>query len=191
MTGGMAPPIEIESIGGGLAFEVKERSGASPMRCYQCAKCSSGCPVAARGDLKPHELVRLVQTDQRQAVLSSRFLWECTSCQTCATRCPQQVDIAGMIDALRGMSRGAQAVVASTAVPVFNDIFLDAVRERGRIFELGLMLRFKLRTRRLFEDAGKAPMMLRKGKLALSAPQVGGKEEREAMFSRAAAGGAQ
>jgi heterodisulfide reductase subunit C len=187
----MAPPIEIESIGGGLAFEVKERSGASPMRCYQCAKCSSGCPVAARGDLKPHELVRLVQTDQRQAVLSSRFLWECTSCQTCATRCPQQVDIAGMIDALRGMSRGAQAVVASTAVPVFNDIFLDAVRERGRIFELGLMLRFKLRTRRLFEDAGKAPMMLRKGKLALSAPQVGGKEEREAMFSRAAAGGAQ
>ena len=191
MSSVMAPPIEIESIGGGLAFEVQERSGASPMRCYQCAKCSSGCPVAARGDLKPHELVRLVQTDQRQAVLSSRFLWECTSCQTCATRCPQQVDIAGMIDALRGMSRGAQAVVASTAVPVFNDIFLDAVRERGRIFELGLMLRFKLRTRRLFEDAGKAPMMLRKGKLALSAPQVGGKEEREAMFSRAAAGGAQ
>ena len=69
MTGGMAPPIEIESIGGGLAFEVKERSGASPMRCYQCAKCSSGCPVAARGDLKPHELVRLVQLGLRDEVL--------------------------------------------------------------------------------------------------------------------------
>ena len=191
MTGGMAAPIEIESIGGGLALEVKERSGASPMRCYQCAKCSSGCPVAARGDLKPHELVRLVQTDQRQAVLSSRFLWECTSCQTCATRCPQQVDIAGMIDALRGMSREAQMAASGTAVPVFNDIFLDSVRERGRIFELGLMLRFKLRTWRLFEDAGKAPMMLRKGKLALSAPEVGGKEERAALFARAAGGGPQ
>ena len=45
MTGLMAPPIEIENIGGGLADEVHERSGASPMRCYQCAKCSSGCPV--------------------------------------------------------------------------------------------------------------------------------------------------
>jgi len=190
MSSVMAPPIEIESIGGGLAFEVQERSGASPMRCYQCAKCSSVCPVAARGDLKPHELVRLVQTDQRTAALSSRFLWECTSCQTCATRCPQQVDIAGMIDALRGMSRGAQMASPGTAVPIFNDIFLDAVRERGRIFELGLMMRYKLRTRRLFEDAGKAPMMLRKGKLALSAPQVGGKEEREALFGRAAAGGA-
>ena len=187
MTGGMAPPImEIASIGGNLAFEVKERSGASPMSCYQCAKCSSGCPVASRGDLKPHELVRLVQTNQQQAVLASRFIWECTSCQTCSTRCPQQVDPAGMIDALRKMSAASGAVTPSTVVPVFNEIFLAAVRQRGRVFELGLMIRFKLRTRRFFEDADKAPMMLSKGKLALTAPQVGGKEERKALFRRAA-----
>jgi heterodisulfide reductase subunit C len=192
MTGGMALPMEIESIGGGLAFEVKERSGTSPMSCYQCAKCSSGCPVASGGDFKPHELVRMVQTDQRQAVLSSRFIWQCASCQTCATRCPQKVDIAAMIDALRGMSRAARAVApaTATAVPVFNDIFLDAIRERGRIFELGLMIRFKLRAKRLLEDAGKAPMMLRKGKLPLRGPKVGGKEERAALFGRAAGGGA-
>ena len=79
-----------------------------------------------------------------------------------------------MIDALRAMSRGAGAAAPATAVPVFNEIFLDAVRERGRIFELGLMVRFKLRTKRLFEDAGKAPMMLLKGKLPLSAARVGG-----------------
>jgi heterodisulfide reductase subunit C len=189
MTGPTASPIEIESIGG-LAFEVTERSGASPMSCYQCAKCSSGCPVAGRGDLKPHELVRLVQTDQRQAVLSSRFLWECTSCQTCATRCPQKVDIAAMIDALRAMSRGAGSVAPSTAVPIFNDLFLDAVRQRGRIFELDLMIRFKLRSKRLFEDVGKAPMMLWKGKLPLSGKRVDGKDEREALFGRAAEGDA-
>jgi heterodisulfide reductase subunit C len=191
MTGTMAPStIEIGIIGGNLAIEVTERSGALPMSCYQCAKCSSGCPVASRGDLKPHELVRLVQTNQRQPVLSSRFIWECTSCHTCTTRCPQKVDVAGMIDALRGMSRAARAVAPSTAVPVFNEVFLDAVRERGRIFELGLMIQFKLRTRRFFEDADKAPMMLRKGKLALRAPQVGGKDERKALFNRAAEGGA-
>jgi len=188
MTGATAGAIQIASIGA-FASEVKERSGASPMRCYQCAKCTSGCPVAARGDVKPHELVRLVQTDQRERALASRFLWECTSCQTCATRCPQQVDIAGMVDALRKMSRAAGVVDAAGAVPVFNEIFLDAVRERGRIFELGLMMRYKLRTGRLLEDAGKAPMMLWKGKLALSAPQVGGKQERAAMFQRASEGG--
>ncbi|MGD0500568.1 MAG: 4Fe-4S dicluster domain-containing protein [Bryobacteraceae bacterium] len=190
MTDAMAPPIEIGSFGG-LAREVYERSGAAPMSCYQCAKCSSGCPVAARGDWKPHELVRMVQMDQRHAVLSSLFLWECTSCHTCATRCPQNVDVAGMVDALRGMSLAARAAAPATAVPVFNRIFLDAVRKRGRVFELGLMMRFKLRTKRLFEDAGKAPMMFWKGKLALSARRAGGESERKALFDRAAGGGSQ
>jgi heterodisulfide reductase subunit C len=160
------------------------------MSCYQCAKCSSGCPVSSRGDLKPHELVRLVQTNQQHAVLSSRFIWECTSCHTCSTRCPQKVDLAGIVDALREMSRGFGTVARSTAVPVFNEVFLDAVRERGRVFELALMIRFKLRTRRFFEDADKAHMMLLKGKLALSAPKMGGKAERKALFARAAQGGA-
>jgi heterodisulfide reductase subunit C2 len=188
MTGAIAP-IEIESIGGGLAREVAGRSGASPMRCYQCAKCSSGCPVAARSDLKPHEVVRMVQMGQREAVLSSRFIWECTSCQTCTTRCPQQVDLAAINDALRAMSLGAGAVAPGTAVPAFNEIFLDAVRRRGRIHEMSLMVRFKLRTKRFFEDAAKAPLMLLKGKLPFSAPPTGGQAACKALFERAGRGG--
>ncbi len=189
MTGGMAPSIEIESIGGSLAGDVQARSGTSPMSCFQCAKCSSGCPVAARADIKPHELVRMVQMDQREAVLSSRFIWECTSCQTCATRCPQNVSVAGMNDALRAMSRAAAAPAPST-VPAFTEVFLDAVRNRGRVSELALMIRYKLRTGRFFEDADKAPVMLKKGKLPLFGTQVGGKSERKALFARAAKGGA-
>jgi len=89
------------------------------------------------------------------------------------------------------MSRAAGKVSAGTAVPAFNDIFLDAIRRRGRIYEMGLMVRFKLRTRRLFEDASKAPMMLLKGKLPLFGTQVGGKAGRKALFRRAAQGGDQ
>jgi heterodisulfide reductase subunit C len=156
---------------------------ADVMRCYQCAKCSSGCPVAARSDLKPHEVVRLLQFDQREEVLASRFIWECTSCQTCTTRCPQMVDIAALNDALRIMSR------ATGRVPVFNEAFLASVRNRGRVYELGLMAAYKLRTGRLMEDAGKAPMMLSKGKLPLLGPRVRGGAERKAMFRRASEGG--
>ena len=78
----------------------------------------------------------------------------------------------------------------STTVPIFNEIFLDAVRGRGRVFELSLMVRFKLRAKRLFEDVDKAPMMLRKGKLPLFGRRVGAGDEREALFNRAAGGGA-
>jgi heterodisulfide reductase subunit C len=184
-----AATVRLENVGGSLAREVKTRSGASPMNCLQCAKCTSGCPVASRVDLKPHELVRLVQMDQRQTVLGSRFIWECTSCQTCITRCPQKVDIAAMNDALRAMSLAAEKVVSGTAVPAFNEIFLKGVRKRGRVHELGLMVAFKLRTLRPFADAAKAPMMVTKGKLPLLGRRVRGRAQRKEMFRRAALGG--
>ena len=179
-------PVEIKEIGGRLAQEVKASSGASPMSCYQCAKCSAGCPVAGRGDLRSHELVRLVQLDQREAVLSCRFIWECTSCQTCITRCPQKVDICAMNDALRALSLSEGLAPAGTAVPVFNQAFLTSVRKRGRVHELGLMAVFKLRTRRFVEDLDKAPALLTKGKLPLIGARVGGRREREGLFRRAA-----
>ena len=156
---------------------------ADVTRCFQCTKCSSGCPVAARSDLKPHEVVRLIQFDQRAEALASRFIWECTSCQTCTTRCPQKVDIAALNDELRILSR------AAGRVPVFNEAFLSSVRNRGRVYELGLMVAYKLRTGRLMEDADKAPVMLSKGKLPLVGPRVGGQAERKAMFRRASQGG--
>jgi heterodisulfide reductase subunit C len=180
--------IEIQRIDGSLAGQVKSHSGASPMTCLQCAKCSSGCPVSGRGDLRSHELVRLVQMDQRAAVLSSRFIWECTSCHTCVTRCPQQVDIPAMIDTLRTISVQENLVVPSTATPLFNEIFLANVRKRGRVHELGLMAAFKLKTKRFFEDMDKAPMMFRKGKMPIFGERVSGRKERERLFGKAAEG---
>jgi len=184
-----APTLELAAIGGGLAREVHARGGATPMNCYQCAKCSSGCPVASDADLKPHELVRMVQLDQREMVLSSRFIWQCTSCHTCITRCPQNVDIAAINDALRAMSVAVGAVAEGTTAPVFNEIFLKSVAKRGRVYELGLMAAYKLRTGRLMEDVDKAPLMLSKGKLPLLGPRVRGADERNAIFERAKRGG--
>jgi len=152
--------------------------------CLQCRKCSCGCPVAARVDIKPHELVRLVQLGERDEVLSSRMIWECTSCETCVTRCPQQVDIPAVIDSLRQMSRAHGKVAARTTVPAFNDIFLSLVRKRGRMYEAGLMASFKLRTMNLLQDLDKFPMMLRKRKIALLPRNVRGAEERKRMFER-------
>jgi heterodisulfide reductase subunit C len=207
-----AAMIKMDRAGGGLAREVKRRSGASPMSCLQCAKCTSGCPVASRVDLRPHELVRLVQMDQRRAVLSSRAIWACTSCQTCTSRCPQKVDIAAMNDALRAMSLAARMTPRGTAVPTFNELFLKSVEKRGRIHELRLMAEFKLRTvaavtrdsltverqrlaetlrrgaAQLLADADKAPTMIAKGKLPLRGEHVPGQAQRKAMFRRAAGG---
>jgi heterodisulfide reductase subunit C len=138
-------------------------------------------------DIKPHELVRLVQLDERNEVLASRMLWECTSCETCVTRCPQNVDIPALIDALRQMARKAGKAPANSTVAAFNDIFLELVRKRGRMYEAGLMASYKLRTGTFFQDMDKVPLMLRKGKLAILPPKVRDGGERERMFQRAKA----
>lgn len=168
-----------------FASLVEAQSHANLMACLQCGKCTSGCPVAAGTDIKPHAMVRSVQFGQRDDVLGSRMIWECTSCQTCATRCPQKVSVAALNDGLRRMSVRAKSPTKS-AVPVFNSIFMNAVRKRGRMNEAGLMASFKLRTMRLFADMGKLPMMLLKGKLPLWQASAPGRGEREEMFKRAA-----
>jgi heterodisulfide reductase subunit C len=178
-------PVRSPVVLDGFLQEVEAASGARAVLCFQCQKCTSGCPVAARADIKPHELVRLVQFGERDEVLSSRMIWECTSCQTCWTRCPQAVDLPAMIDALRRLSRATGKVTPETAVPVFNDIFLGAVRRMGRVYELGLMAAFKIRTRSLRQDFDKLPAMLRKGKLALLPAWVRGRSERTRLFRRA------
>jgi heterodisulfide reductase subunit C len=171
-------------ISGDFASLVECESHANLMACLQCKKCTSGCPVAAMADIKPHEIVRMVQFGQRDELLASKMLWQCTSCQTCATRCPQKVSVAALNDGLRRLSLGAKAP-SKSAVVTFNDIFMRAVRKRGRMNEAGLMASFKLRTMRLFEDMGKLPMMLWKGKMPLFQSAAPGRSEREAMFERA------
>jgi len=166
-----------------LTFDtlLQQLDGSTLSGCFQCQKCSSGCPVAAEADVKPHEIVRLAQLGARQELLSSHLIWECTSCGTCQARCPQGIDLPTVIDGLRRLSREG-GFVAEPAVPVFNDIFLDIVYHLGRIQELGLMAAFKLRTRRLTQDVGKLPMMLRKGKFAFLPHLVPGHDKRRRIF---------
>jgi heterodisulfide reductase subunit C len=186
----MTPAATIPvSTTGDFADQVELASAANLSACLQCRKCSSGCPVAARADIKCHELVRLVQLDQRDEVLASRMIWECTSCQTCASRCPQKVDIAALNDALRQMARAAGLANPGTSAPAFNDIFLAAIRRSGRVDEMGLMVRFKLRTWNLLADMGKFPTLLLKGKLPLLPRLVRRGSSLKELFRRAARSG--
>ncbi|MFL7807317.1 MAG: 4Fe-4S dicluster domain-containing protein, partial [Anaerolineae bacterium] len=76
-----------------IAFlhEVERRSGQNLARCYQCGKCSAGCPIAFEMDYPPHQVIRGVQMGMRDLVLASSTIWLCAACETCSTRCPQDV----------------------------------------------------------------------------------------------------
>ena len=84
--------------------------------CYQCGKCTAGCPLSSAMDLMPNQILRLLQLGEYEQVLQCRTIWHCASCLTCAGRCPKAVDPARVMEALRTilMRRGAVHVEIPT-----------------------------------------------------------------------------
>ncbi|MEW6685641.1 MAG: 4Fe-4S dicluster domain-containing protein [Candidatus Edwardsbacteria bacterium] len=81
--------------------KVEEISGQKLLACYQCGRCSAGCPLVSSMDLLPNQIVRLVQLGQEDEVLNSQTIWRCASCLTCDSRCPRGIDVSRIMDALR------------------------------------------------------------------------------------------
>ncbi|MEM2870202.1 MAG: 4Fe-4S dicluster domain-containing protein [Thermoplasmata archaeon] len=91
------PPFKFE---GKLAEEVAALCGESFTGCYQCGTCSAGCPFAEEMDLTPDEVIRFVIMNKK-SVLSSRTIWLCSSCFICAERCPRDINLTKVMEALR------------------------------------------------------------------------------------------
>jgi len=85
-----------------LLERVMELSGQRLQACYQCGKCTAGCPVHSFMDIKPREMIRRILEDDRE-VLDSKTPWICATCFTCSARCPNEIDIARVMEALRAI----------------------------------------------------------------------------------------
>ena len=85
---------------GDLVKEVEELCGENLFGCYQCGTCSAGCPYVDDMDLSPDEVIRYVIFDRKE-VLYSKTIWLCSSCFTCAERCPRDLNITKIMEALR------------------------------------------------------------------------------------------
>ena len=85
---------------GDLVKEVEDLSGENLFGCYQCGTCSAGCPFIDDMDLGPDEVIRYIILD-RSDVLNSKTIWLCSSCFTCAERCPRDINITKVMEALR------------------------------------------------------------------------------------------
>jgi heterodisulfide reductase subunit C2 len=175
----------IQWKGSELAAEVQQRSGAPVSACFQCHKCSTGCPIGPEMDFLPSQVMRLVHLGLEDEVLGSQAIWLCVSCEACTTRCPQAIDIAAVMDALRIMAIDRKVTLPDAHGKQFNRSFLSSVRHHGRVFEMGMMAFYKLRTGDLLSDVDKVPQMLSKGKLSLLPKRSGSAGEVRKVFRRA------
>jgi heterodisulfide reductase subunit C len=159
---------------------VEELAHTDVSQCYQCGKCSAGCPMAEKMDFLPNRLIRLVQRGEIKKAAESRAAWLCVSCQTCTERCPKSVDCAAVMDALRQLSiRDNLVAPEMKRTVVFQQAFLQNIRQNGRLNELPLVRNFKISAflrdwslPLLMKDAMLGPQMLKRGKLHFKGEKV-------------------
>jgi len=104
----MDTTLRITSARAGSEFvaKIEKASGQKLLACYQCGKCSAGCPMAAHMDVLPNQIIRMAQLGMQEQLLAARSIWMCVSCLTCNSRCPKDIRIAEVIEALRKAALG-------------------------------------------------------------------------------------
>lgn len=90
----------------GFVSRIEKISGQKLLACYQCGKCSAGCPMASQMDILPNMIIRMAQLGMQKQLLAARSIWMCVSCLTCNSRCPKDIRIAEVIESLRKTAMG-------------------------------------------------------------------------------------
>jgi len=169
-----------------IPTRIKAATGVDIDMCYQCGKCTAGCVLAGDMDYPSSMIMRMLQTDDEEnyrKIISSEAIWLCQNCENCIGRCPKEVDIPKIMDYLRADSVKNKCV-SPKAKPIlsFYQSFLGTVKTSGRLSEVFMTIRFKLRTLRLWQDVNLVPSMLAKGKLKFIPESIKGKRNIKNIF---------
>lgn len=171
-----------------LGGQIKNIIGKPVSRCYQCGKCSAGCPLAEEMDYTPNTILRMLQADTPELedkILRSLSIWLCLTCETCVTRCPMEMDLPKVMDFLRSESMKQDKVNPKAKdILAFHQSFLNSIQSNGRLYEMGLVMDYKMKTKHFLQDMSVAPTMYMKGKLGLTPHLIKGKEALKRIFER-------
>jgi heterodisulfide reductase subunit C2 len=110
----------------------REPGGEHIRRCFACGTCTVSCPVREVTDrYSPRKIIRLALLGFREEVLSSDFIWLCSTCYACHERCPQDVRITELINSITNI-----AVRDGHLPPAFR-AQVDLLNDHGRLIEIG------------------------------------------------------
>jgi heterodisulfide reductase subunit C2 len=170
------------------------QTGLAVTSCFQCRKCSAGCPLTFAMDLLPDQVVRLALLGQEDQVLGARTIWVCSGCMTCTSRCPNGIDIAGVMDWLKEEAVRRGRGIPEEEIAAFHRLFLESIRAGGgRLAETRLLRRFtfyKIRRQpdfsELKQNLGLGWKLWRRGRVRLTGPPaLRGKAEIREIFQKA------
>jgi heterodisulfide reductase subunit C len=176
--------IRIDSSVSQFSEEINDLCGIDVNKCYQCGKCSAGCTVAQFIDESPTKLIRYIQLGQSDLVYNSKTPYICASCNTCSSRCPMDIDISKLMESVRISAKKNGKHPPVEEVDRFSRIYLDSVKNNGRLFELGLMIKYNLENKTPFKDAELGPVAIMNGKLGFIPQKIKNKDRMKNIFNK-------
>ena len=165
--------------------QIEALSKQKTSSCYQCQKCSNGCPMTFAMDILPHQVIHKIQLGIVDDLVNSDTIWVCASCETCTARCPNDIDIAHIMDTLRQVSikRGVKA--SQRQALMFHNAFMSNIRNLGRMHELTMALDYTLKNtglKGLFKQSKFGLNMILKGKMKLIPHRSASSKELKEIF---------
>jgi heterodisulfide reductase subunit C2 len=153
--------------------------------CYQCQKCSNSCPMAFAMDIIPHEVIHKVQLGFIDELINSDTIWVCASCETCTARCPNDIDIAHVMDTLRHLSVKRGVKPSQRQAPIFHKAFMSNLKNLGRMHEMTMALDFTLKSsglKGLINQSRLGMNLILKGKMKLIPHRSASRKELREIF---------
>jgi heterodisulfide reductase subunit C len=133
-------------------------------------------------DFGPDRILRMVLLGQGEVVLKSRDIWLCVGCFTCATRCPNEIDIAAVMDGLRQVAQKRHILAGERDAWLFHQLFMGVVQRLGRSHEAVMLGLFKVLSHVPFWDdldaglalflRGKVPLLPERSKAAAQLKEI-------------------
>ncbi len=160
--------------------------GENIYHCIQCGVCSGTCPAAAEMEYPPRKIIALIRAGMRDEVLTSGSMWHCLSCYMCTVRCPRGVKPTELAHALESLAEKEGIKVKGTSTPAMYRSFVESIRSYGRVHELGMMIKYYLRTNPLaaISLTMVALQLLLHRRMPLLPRKVKGKEELSLILQR-------
>jgi heterodisulfide reductase subunit C len=165
--------------------QIETLSGQNISACFQCEKCTNGCPLNFAMDISPHQAMHCIQLGLTDEVIDSDTIWVCASCETCTTRCPNEIDIARVMDTLRQLSVQKGVKASQKQAPIFHKAFLDNIKRSGRMHELTMGIEFALKSeglKGLLKQSGLGMNMIRKGKMKIIPDRARARKDIQEIF---------
>lgn len=128
----MGAVIDWEQMDPTLVEQIAATPGGEHIhRCLACGTCTATCPVREVTErYSPRRIIHMVLLGMRQRVLSSDFIWLCSTCYACHERCPQDVRITELMHAIKNVA------VLSGHIPQGFRTQVSLLEEHGRLYDI-------------------------------------------------------